>query len=284
MGKKVQNQWILVKLFMWAVTVSFPISPSSWALQGQYLKKDKIPDSVCVVKVYDGICTGTLISKDIVITAAHCIDKDHIRLPKKKLPIFVSCKKNSSIRASAMVYPSKDLNESSSYHTKDEASELDENGQPNNELRKKWKYDNADVALLKLSKAPKKISHQELILSEEEAVAVLETAVLCGYYGAGEDNRKETGRVRGIDYQDFKTDLTPNQMLTQTNGHFFTVGKTQGIRPGDSGGPLSCLDKEGKWSMLSVHQNLNITKNYTGRSRASFKDESWLINNLQNFQ
>lgn len=123
MGIMNQHQWILAKSFSLAICIVIPFYVHP--MQGKYVSRDLVPPSVCKITVKDFICTGTLVSPDLILTAAHCLDKNRIKKPSKKLPIHVSCKRNSSLRGVRMSYPGSDLSARSSYLTKDQAMELD---------------------------------------------------------------------------------------------------------------------------------------------------------------
>ena len=281
MGIMNQNQWILARAFIW--TISFVIPFSSHSMMGKYVSKDYVPNSACVLTVKDFVCTATVIAPDLLLTAAHCVDKNRIKNPQKKLPISVKCKKNKRIKALKMDYPSNDLTKESSYITKDQAMVLDDLGNAQVSLRRKWAYNNSDVAIIKLQKSLKDIPPQKLITSEEEAMGVIEQAKFCGFFGAGVDNHENIGVVRGISFKDFNQNLPIDIYLQRNFRDFLTKGKKQGIRPGDSGGPLSCLSQNGIWSVLSVHQNLDKGHEWTGRSRSIFKDENWILETIIKF-
>ncbi|MCO4793272.1 MAG: trypsin-like serine protease [Bacteriovoracaceae bacterium] len=244
------------------------LSGNSYALMGDYLSSKSIPKSICKLDIQSkSVCTGTLIAPDTVLTAAHCVDSEHIKNPKKPR-VSVRCGRKTRY-VKSFSYPDSEKESESRYLTKTQAQALGET--------RHWSFNNSDMAILKLKK-PFPYEGIEVVESFSDLLVTLETSAFCGVFGAGTDNYERVGTLRVIDFKPFKQSyMSWEDYLRWGQQYLTTQGKKAGIRPGDSGGPVSCRDTEGNWRVLSVHQSLIKGEVWLGKSRPVYKDINWIL-------
>lgn len=185
-----------------------------WAVEGGFVLKDKAWDGVVHLKSSSGLCSGAIVGRQWVLTAAHCIPEE-----------------SDSKQFTYSVYKGisgDDFVANASVHFIDS------------------RYQEAtgtyDVAVLKLDKvininsniqlAPSKIYHH-LLNGQYPPRKVL----VAGY---GLDENNQSGQRKGA-FED-RLGLYPGKHYI---GSFFTVNSIGETKPGDSGGPIFVLTPDG---------------------------------------
>lgn len=183
-----------------AGTIEQPILGGTQATVGQY-------PSVVAIEVGGGLCTGTLIDKDWVLTAAHCLAGVSPTGARVHFGTVNLTKSGGNIVTSAAVYPKPTFNESA----------LGSN----------------DIGLIKLSKSVTDIAPLPVNLYANQApIGVHVTMVGFGATGAG-----ATGSV-GVEYVVEQTS-TSCAAYSEMDANLLCFNQTSGTGKcnGDSGGP-----------------------------------------------
>ncbi len=258
------------------------------ATKGQKIDKDEYPSFVCKIefvpkdmqaeqnkKIKPYVCSGTLISSNLILTSAHCFtykEKDTI---KKAVPFAVTCPGTSKIVGEfKFSYDDKYHKEESKLvafltskrEESYEPKQLDEIKDSQKQLELMKTTTSHDLAMIQLPVELELLTAIEPV-NDKDVEEIKNTEVLkrkcriAGYAGAASKLRAGDIKIKGIN------DLKRNGITLE---EAFTINKNGDYRyvaipydapvsytaPGDSGGPFYC--KIGvNWKVLGITSSMS---------------------------
>lgn len=200
-------------MFKW-VLVSFLAISNIYAMYGDLLPIEMAPKHACHIGLHDGLstCSGTIVSKNKIKTASHCIRNQKIE------QVQINCPNDQSFKAKKLIMHPEYYNN------------------PNKML--------ADVAIIEFegefkSKIPAYLD------SEKDIMEIIRTSSFCAVWGYGFNinSLEELGIYHGVALTEIEYDeshiIIPNYRRVM-------------IRSGDSGGGLFCLDGNNDWVNIAT--------------------------------
>ncbi|MCP4913273.1 MAG: S1 family peptidase [Oligoflexia bacterium] len=195
-----------MKRFLLALLLSMT---SAFAMYGDLLPMVLAPKHACHISLHDGLstCSGTIVSKNKIKTASHCIRDQKIEQVK------ISCPNGQSFKAKKLILHPEYYNV------------------PNKML--------ADVAIIEFEGSFND-NIPAYLDTEKDIVDLISTSSFCAVWGYGFhiNSLDELGNYHGVALTDIEYDeshiIIPNYRSVM-------------IRSGDSGGGLFCLDGNNDW-------------------------------------
>ena len=188
------------------------------------------------------LCSGSLISKNLVLTAAHCVEI-------RNRPIIYFTSPNESIRNVKKFNSTKMRIAQAIYRTSQRIHDVPESAYKNPNFQRV--VGSNDLAIIRITGIPPVRDHSP----EEWKFKPLEILSLKYDYNlAGYDNSIQTALAAGYGFneQGYWGDLKEANLQTTDRRSYIEVEKTDGqMCMGDSGGPLY-TNYNGKWYILGV--------------------------------
>lgn len=217
--------------FTWAAAAAaqaLALAPDAHAIKGAYLLERDFPVNVCKISFFgrgsshepNQTCTGTLIAKNRVVTAAHC------DLNLRESPdAFVKCGRDGGITTFNFGMMVKG-HIRAPWHT------------PEGKLH--------DLAVFELDSVID-LPIVPLVESLQQSQDIQQNLANCRIFGFGKDNYYRTGISHGAQFQ-------PRPELAGSHPFSIVTGPNRAT-PGDSGGPVLCpVTANGvtQWIQLAV--------------------------------
>ena len=195
-----------------------------------YLPDSELPAGLCRILFHHGnynpasgqweaVCSGVLVDKRRILTAAHCIkslegDKD--------MSAYVICAPGAFAWGQ---------------DAKGRLKHPDYAADPPSH----------DIAMLEVPDAFN-VPSLPLAQSAAEIDELLKTPERCALFGAGLDNWNRTGVLHGA-----RLRLINSRPLREKYGPYFIASNPNHAATGDSGGPVLCKDAAGGWRQIATH-------------------------------
>jgi V8-like Glu-specific endopeptidase len=219
-----------------------------WAIKGKYADPKFQHESTCKIEfstkistgeVLPDMCTGSLLSSKVLITAEHCVNAIRTSEPTP-IPKIVCANGEESLIEKTIQAREAGLDEAQ------------------------------DLGFLEL-KTEIKAKTVKLFKTKEEEDAILEDKKSCYLAGYGKDNENNFGqlKVAAVD----SVDLKPFSIGSYSSQMFRLSGNR--ADGGDSGGPVYCF-KDGQAYLVGIHQGGTTGMEYSNSERLN-QIKDWLF-------